>query len=133
MELDRQAQSVSSQSTMNSELSNWLDQNQNPSLNEKQELGFTSALYRANLSLLAEIYKQCRVGSRCPPESLVRISQDLERFILLSEVLEHREIDICLGKEPEISDALVKMLYHVGRTLIKGTNRPLGHFQLLYD
>jgi hypothetical protein len=133
MELDRPAQNVSSQSTVNTELNNWLNQNQNDFSHEKQELCFASALYQANLSLFGEIYKQCRVSSRCPHELQARISQDLGRFIVLSGVLEHRKIDICLSKVPEISDGLVKMLYHVGRTLIKGRNGPTGHFQFLHD
>jgi hypothetical protein len=127
MELERLSQ-CSSQSTLNTELSNWLDQSKNHFLNEKQELGFTSALYQANLSLYGEIHKQCLVGSRCLHESQARISQHLGQFVLLSEVLEHRKIDICLGKAPEISDVLVKMLYHVGETLIKGRNRRTGCF-----
>jgi hypothetical protein len=141
MELERRAQSVSSQSTVNAELSDWLDQSQKHFLREnqagsttpnnhdessKQELGFISALYQANLSLYGEIYKQCRLGSRCPQESQARISQNLGRFVFLSEVLEHRKIDLCLGKAPEISDITVKQLYNIGKTLTNGMNRPKG-------
>jgi hypothetical protein len=139
MELERRAQSVSSQSTLNPEISDWIDQNQkhffrenqadsttpnNHDESSKQELGFISALYQANLSLYAEISKLCRLSSRCPHKSKARISQNLGRFLLLGEVLVHRKIDLCLSKAPEISDGTVKLLYHVGRTLTNGMNQP---------
>lgn len=140
MELERWAQTLSSQSALNPGVSGWLE-NQQLFLREnqaepntanrhdesnKQQLGFTSALYQACLSLYGEVYKQCRLGSRCPQESQVRISQHLGPFIAFSEVLEHRKIDLCLGKAPEVNDLTVKLLYYVGRTLTKGTNQPTG-------
>jgi hypothetical protein len=145
MELERWAQTVSSQSALNPEVSGWLE-NQKLFLREnqaepdtadrrdesnKQQLGFTSALYQACLSLYGEVYKQCRLGSRCPQESQARISQHLGPFISFSEVLEHRKIDLCLGKAPEVSDLTVKLLYHVGRTLTTGMNQPTGWSGLL--
>ena len=138
MELERRAQTVSNQPALNPELSGWLEdqklflcENQaEPDTADRhnecseQQLGFTSALYQACLSLYGEVYKQCRLVSRCPQESQTRISQHLGPFISFSEVLEHRKIDLCLGKAPEVSDLTVKLLYHVGRTLAKGMNQP---------
>jgi hypothetical protein len=144
MELEQWAQTVSSQSALNPEVSGWLE-NQKLFLREnhaepdkadrheepnKQQLGFTSALYQACLSLYGEVYKQCRLGSRCPQESQARISQHLGPFISFSEVLEHRKIDLCLGKAPEVNDLTVKLLYHVGRTLTEGMNQPTGQSYL---
>lgn len=137
MESECCAESVSSRSSLNAELSEWLDQNQKYYLHgkqtavtspdsqdesTKQERGFTSALYQANLALYGEINKQCCLCSRCPRESRARISQHLEPFVLLSEVLEHSKLDLCLGKAAEVRDGTVRMLYCVGRTLIKGTD-----------
>src|SRR5947209_13516927 len=144
MEPELQAQTVSSQSALNPELSGWLEnqklfllENQaEPDTAEphdefnKQQLGFTSALYQACLPLYGEVYKQCRLVSRCPLESQARISQHLGPFISFSEVLEHRKIDLCLGKAPEVNELTVKLLYHVGRTLTKGMNQPTGSAHL---
>ena len=140
MELERWAQTVSNQSALNPEVSDWLE-NQKLFLRRnqaepdaadrnKQQLGFTSALYQACLSLYGEVYKQCRLVSKCPQESQARISQHLGPFISFSEVLEHRKIDLCLGKAPEVNELTVKLLYHVGRTLEKGMNQPTGQSHL---
>jgi hypothetical protein len=140
MELERWTQTISSQSASSPGVSNWLEnqrlfsrQNQaEPDTadrhdeSNKLQLGFTSALYQACLSLYGEIYKQCRLTSRCPQESQARISQHLGPFISFSEVLEHRKIDLCLGKAPEVNDLTVKLLYHVGRTLEKSMGQPTG-------
>jgi hypothetical protein len=140
MEPERRAQTISSQPALNPELSGWLEDQKlfsresqaEPDTadrhdeSNKQQLGFTSALYQACLSLYGEVYKQCRLSSRCPQESQARISQRLGQFISFSEVLEHRKIDLCLGKAPEVNDLTVKLLYHVGRTLTKGMSRPTG-------
>jgi hypothetical protein len=109
MELERRAQTVSNQPALNPELSGWLEdqklflcENQaEPDTADhhdecsEQQLGFTSALYQACLSLYREVYKQCRLVSRCPQESQTHISQHLGPFISFSEVLEHRKIDLC--------------------------------------
>lgn len=88
---------------------------------DSSEIGLASTLYKTCLQTLGLVSKQYVANKRVSREKKARIIECHSRLCLFGdELLEDGAFEHCLKADHEVREETIRVLYHLGKTLLKG-------------
>jgi hypothetical protein len=96
---------------------------------DSSEIGLASTLYKTCLQTLGLVSKQYVASKRASRGKKARIIECHSRLCLFGdELLEDGAFEHCLKADHEVREETIRVLYHLGKTLLKGPPPPPRFF-----